>query len=120
MTLENIMKSVMEELKQVAKTETIVGKQIIAGGSTIVPISKVSLGIAGGGGSGKDNKEGAGLGGGATIEPIAFIVVTNGKAQLLPLHDNAGTLGKVIDLIPDVLDKFSGKGDSKQKEDEPS
>jgi uncharacterized spore protein YtfJ len=113
MALENIMKTMMDELKHIAKTETVVGKEIKAGTSTIIPVSKISLGVAGGGGTGKDRKEGEGLGGGASIEPIAFIVVNeDGRAQLLTMKDNADALSKVIDLIPGVLDKFTGKSPS--------
>jgi len=114
MTLETIMKTVMEELKQIAKTETVVGKEIIAGNATIIPVSKVSIGVAGGGGSGKENKESAGIGGGASIEPIAFIVVTDGKAQILHLKDKDTTLDKIIGYVPDVLDKFIGKNQPAQ------
>jgi uncharacterized spore protein YtfJ len=120
MTLENVMKTVMAELRNIANTETIVGKEIQAGSSTVVPVSKISLGVAGGGGAGKDNKEGTGIGGGASVEPIAFIVVTDGKAQLLPLGGKSSALGKVVDLIPDVLEKVSGtikKHNSKKPEE---
>ena len=109
MTLENVLKTVMAELRNIAKTETVVGKEITAGNSTIVPVSKISIGIAGGGGAGKENKEGTGIGGGATVEPIAFIVVTDGKAQLMPLGDKSGAFGKVVDLIPEVIERVSGK-----------
>ena len=44
------------------------------------------------------------MGGGASIEPMAFIVITEGKAQLLSVsHKEELSLGKVIDLIPDLL-----------------
>ncbi|OGJ85968.1 MAG: hypothetical protein A2268_00040 [Candidatus Raymondbacteria bacterium RifOxyA12_full_50_37] len=109
MTLESVVKTVMEEIRTIAKTETVVGKEIKAGESTIVPVSKISFGFGGGGGTGKEGKEGTGVAGGATVEPIAFIVVTNGRAQLMPLTDKSGNLGKVIDLIPEVLGKFTGK-----------
>lgn len=118
MALENILKTVMEELKQVAKTETVVGREITAGNSTIIPVSKISIGIAGGGGSGKDHKEGAGIGGGASIEPVAFIVVTEGRAQLLPLNGKVDSLSKVIDLVPGILERFVNKEDSSQGKNE--
>jgi uncharacterized spore protein YtfJ len=118
MALENVMKTVMAELRNIARTETVVGKEIQAGGSTIVPVSKISFGVAGGGASGKENREGTGIGGGASVEPIAFIVVTGGKAQLMPLGEKTGTLGKVVDLIPEVLEKLASKAKKGKKADE--
>lgn len=110
MTLENVIKTVMGEIRTIASTETVVGKEIRAGDSIIVPVTKISFGIAGGGGSkDKENKEGAGVGGGVTIEPVAFIVVTNGHAQLMNLNEKPDSLNKVIDLVPDILDKITRK-----------
>lgn len=117
MTLENVIKTIMEEIRNIAKTETVVGKEIRAGDSTIVPVSKISFGIGGGGGAGKDGKEGTGIGGGATVEPIAFVIVTNGKAQILPLGEKTGTLGKVIDLIPEIMEKIGVKKEEKKEKE---
>ncbi len=118
MELQTILKDVLAELRQMVKTETVVGKPIQAGDSVVVPVSKVSVGFGGGGGErAEKNQKGAnggtGLGGGATIEPVAFIVITNGKAQLLSLtRQETFNWGKVVDLIPDLIDQvkdFTGK-----------
>jgi len=110
MQLESILKNVLTELREMVQTETVIGKPIHAGDSVVVPVSKVSVGFGGGGGTrGEKNREdknnGTALGGGATIEPVAFIVITNGKAQLLSLTAKEGNFnwGKVVDLIPDLV-----------------
>ncbi len=124
MELETILKNVLSELRQMVKTETVVGKPIEAGESVVVPVSKVSVGFGGGGGertgeNAKGANGGTGLGGGATIEPVAFIVITNGKAQLLSLtKQEAFNWGKVVDLIPELIDQvkdFGKKGKGKAK-----
>lgn len=58
-----------------------------------------------------------GTGGGASIEPVAFVVVSKGKAQLLPLKSREATLTRLIDLVPQVLDfvKSAKSGDPDKK-----
>ncbi|OQX60129.1 sporulation protein [candidate division KSB1 bacterium] len=111
MDITNMIKNLLAELREMIKTETVVGEPIEAGDSVVIPVSKVSVGFGGGGGGSKaDEKtaggEGSGIGGGASIEPVAFIVITEGKAQLLTLAPKREFgLGKVIDLIPEILNK---------------
>jgi uncharacterized spore protein YtfJ len=121
MTLENVLKTLVTEIKTIASTETVIGKEIRAGDSIIVPVTKISFGVAGGGAAGEGHKEGAGAGGGVTIEPIAFIVVTNGRPVLLNLNEKPDSLNKVIDLVPGILDKITKRkkdGEAAEKADE--
>ena len=111
--IEELLKSVLPELRQMAKAQTVVGDPITAGDSTVIPISKVSVGFGGGGGKQGESEGGSGAGGGAMIEPIAFIVVTDGKVQLLPLTSKDTTIGKVIDLVPDILNRVGLKDKKK-------
>ncbi|MCC7429406.1 sporulation protein [bacterium] len=136
MALEDLVKTVMSELKSMVKTETVVGQPVKAGETVIIPVSKVTVGFGAGGGDGKDGAtnnsgSGSGTGGGASIEPIAFIVVNpQGKAQLLPVTQKEITIGKIIDSIPDILAKFGfgeknteenpGKKDAKNSDEEPT
>jgi len=114
--IEQLLKSVLPELRQMAKAQTVVGEPIQAGDSTVIPVSKVSVGFAAGGG--KNEKQGMdGSGGGAMIEPIAFIVITGGKVQLVPVTSKDTVVGKVIDMVPDILDRV---GLREQKEDSDS
>ncbi len=108
MDIAEITKNMMEELSKMVRTESVVGKPIQAGNSVVIPVSKVTFGFGTGGGTGvrekKEPGEGVAMGGGASIEPMAFIVITEGKAQLLSVsHKEELSLGKVIDLIPDLL-----------------
>ncbi len=112
--IDELLKSVLPELRQIAKAQTVIGDPIQAGDSTVVPVSKVSVGFGAGGGAKEEKESGSGAGGGAMIEPIAFIVVTDGKVQLLPLTSRHTTIGKVIDLVPDILNRVGFKS---EKED---
>lgn len=123
MAVEDLIKTVMLQLKEMVKTETVVGEPIQAGESTIVPVSRVSVGFGAGGGEGRPGQgkqssgSGSGTGGGATIEPVAFIVITEDKAQLLSLVKKEAAMTKVIDLIPQVIEKVKDfKERRKEKE----
>ncbi len=68
-----------------------------------------------------DKGSGTGAGCGATIEPVAFVVVSKGKAQLLPLKSREATLTRIIDLVPallDVVKDLKSKGEDKGKEED--
>ena len=75
MSLENIIKTVLQEFKEIAKTETVVGKPIAFEEMVIVPVSKISFGFGAGGGKGDKTDSGAGTGGGGSVEPVGFIVI---------------------------------------------
>jgi sporulation protein YtfJ len=111
--IHGLIKALLGELKDLVRTESVVGKPIQAGDTTVIPVSRVSLGFGGGGGNAPGRKEqpteGSGIGGGASIEPVAFIVIHNGKAQLVNVQDKDGFgIGKVVDLIPELLETVKG------------
>ena len=124
--LEELLKTVLPELRQIAKGQTVVGDPITAGESTVIPISKVSVGFGAGGGGDEKSGRGSGTGGGASIEPIALIVITDGKVQLVPVRAKDTTVGKIIDMVPEILDRVglkdkmkSGEPDAKAEETDP-
>ena len=114
MSVENLIEKVMEEFRQIVKTETVVGEPVVAGDSIIVPVSKISFGFGAGGG-GQGDEGGRGTGGGATVEPIAFVVVTEGKAQLLTLKEKEPAFRKVMELVPDILVKLKSISAKREK-----
>ena len=108
MAIEDVLKTVLDEFKTIASADTIIGKPIEAGESVIIPISKVSIGFAGGGGSSsdKDKHGGTGTGGGASIEPVAFIIITDGKVSIEKIKSGDFGFGDVIDKIPGLVNKL--------------
>ena len=66
--VENLVAVVMGELRQIAKTETVVGEPVTVGDTVIVPVSKISFGFgAGGGGADEKGGGGSGTGGGVRL-----------------------------------------------------
>ena len=111
MDISDVVKVMMEQIKETVKSETVVGTPVEAADAVIIPVSKVAFGFgAGGGEKGEGGAENAmGTGCGVTIEPVAFVVVSKGKAQLLPLKSREATLTRLIDLVPEILDAFRTK-----------
>jgi len=109
---QDILKSLIGELKDLAKTETIVGEPLTMGEYVIVPISRVSLGVGAGGGVGEsDGKEvkrggsgeGGGGGGGIRLTPVALVAVHGTELSVHRLGAG-GSLGRTVERMPDVLE----------------
>ncbi len=108
-----ILSSTIEKIRNLVDTSTIIGEAIYAeGGTTIIPVSKVTYGFASGGADfpSKSNKElfGGGGGAGVTITPVAFLVINNGEVTLkhITAYDNAAE--RAINLVPEMFDKVTG------------
>ena len=116
MSLENIIKTVLQEFKEIAKTETVVGKPIAFEEMVIVPVSKISFGFGAGGGKGDKTDSGAGTGGGGSVEPVGFIVIHKGKAQVMPLQESEMSIGKLLGMAPDVIKKVKEFREKREKD----
>ena len=108
-----ILASTIEKIRDLVDTSTIIGEAIYAeGGTTIIPVSKVTYGFASGGADfpSKSNKElfGGGGGAGVTITPVAFLVINGGEVTLkhITAYDNAAE--RVVNLVPEMFDKVTG------------
>ncbi|MBR7092379.1 MAG: GerW family sporulation protein [Clostridia bacterium] len=103
----------MEKIKQMVDVSTVVGDQIrVSDELTVIPISKVSYGFAGGG-SDLPSKNtsglfGGGSGAGVSITPIAMLVVQKNDVRLLPVAAKPGSADQIINMVPDVINKISG------------
>jgi uncharacterized spore protein YtfJ len=104
---EDLMKVLLDQMKVIARTETIVGQEFTAGGMTIIPVSRVSLGVGVGGG-GSDGLKANGGGGGIRVEPIAFLVVREESVSLLNIGRGRG-MEALFEKVPDLVDKVVEK-----------
>jgi uncharacterized spore protein YtfJ len=125
-TAQNILKDLVGELKSIAKTETIVGAPVSAGEFTIIPISRVALGVGAGGGAGEMEKkastgEGGGGGGGIRVIPVALVAVRGSELHVHMLG-RTGPLVHTIEKMPDMLERAfdrwqKRKGEEKEVEE---
>ena len=110
-SIQSIMETTLETIKNSIDSNTIVGNPIEAEESIIVPISKVTVGFGIGGGEyNKNNKNydtnfAGGSGGAITISPVAFVVVENGETRLLSLEDNINLVDNILTVTPRIIEK---------------
>ena len=119
MGVEELMQEVVEQLEKLVTTRTIVGEPITVAGKTVIPISKVSFGFGSAGGECKHDEEsgfGGGGGGGAKIEPVAFLVVSEDEVKLLPTTGKGIDIGKIMEAVPEVVDKIKSMRGRKEKD----
>ena len=105
--LENLFSSTLKGLRDMIDVNTVVGNPIeTSDGTVIIPVSKVSFGFGMGGFDGVSNPDNknfsGGSGGGVTVAPIGFLVVSNGSVKMLNVN-SATPLEKVIETLPDLI-----------------
>lgn len=124
--LPEMLKESIAKIREMVDVNSVVGDPITTpDGVTIIPISKISVGIGGGGSdfSAKtnqpDNPFGGGVGAGVKVTPVAFLIVKDGSVRMMPVAEPANTTAdRVVEMVPDVLDKVSAFLDSRTKKDE--
>lgn len=127
MKLDELVSTLLDEMRKLSRTETVVGPAIEVGETRVVPVSELSVGFGTGTGEGQgDAKQkaaeggvhGGGAGGVVQVNPMGFVVVNpDGRAQLHSLRQGRGqALAQVLDLIPKVGNELlnpQSKGDAK-------
>lgn len=128
--MSEIIEASISSLKSMAGADTIIGEAIKADdGTTIIPVSKLSVGFVTGGvdytgkNADKKNNFGGGGGTGLSLTPVCFIVLhTDGKVEMLnvneqmrnypdPVGDVVNLIEKSPDLISKLKDAFGSKKD---------
>lgn len=119
--LPNMLESTMAKIREMVDANSVVGEAITTGDVTIVPISKISVGFGGGGSdfatknSSAQEKEnfGGGVGAGVKVTPVAFIIIKDGSVRMLPVAAPANTTAdRIVEMVPDTLDKITDFIDS--------
>ena len=125
-SLPNMLENTIAKIREMIDVNSVVGDPISTpDGVTIIPISKVSVGFGGGGSdfvshnvNKQDNPFGGGAGGGVKVTPIAFLIVKDGNVRMLPVATPANTTAdRLVEMVPDVLDKVSAFIDSHTKKE---
>src|SRR3954451_12175633 len=129
--IQGLMTTAMENLKEMIDVNTIIGDPVeTPDGSVIITVSKVGFGFAAGGsefvmdsnGGGSQGSEkskipfGGGSGGGVSITPIAFLIVSSHGVKMVHLDENTHLYERILDLAPQAVDKiqqmFENKGNN--------
>ncbi len=113
--ISNMVDASLASIRKAADANTVIGDRIVApDATTVMPVSRVKLGFAGGGSefSGKhagDAKPyGAGTGASVTVTPVAFLIFRDGNCRVLPIPEPAASsVDRLIEMVPDAVDKIT-------------
>ena len=102
---QSTVESLFKGMDSFITTKTVVGETITVGDTIILPLVDVTFGVGAGAFSGeKKNNGGGGMGG--KVSPSAVLVISNGVTKLVNIKNQDG-LTKILDMVPDFLNKFT-------------
>ncbi len=108
----SVMTALLKGVDGVLNTKTVVGEAITIGDTIILPLVDVSFGL--GAGAGSQEKKNSGSGGvGGKMSPSAVLVIKDGHTKLVNIKQQ-DTVTKILDMIPDVVDRFTTKNDKEE------
>ncbi len=116
---KNTVDSLFTGMDNFISTKTVIGEAVHIGDTIILPLVDVMFGVGAGATEGTPSSKPAGAGGGglgAKITPSAILVIQNGHTKLVNVK-NQESLTKIIDMVPDIMDRF-GLKDKKDKTEE--
>ena len=121
-SLTDLMQTSMSRIREMVDSNTIIGEPIATpDGVTLIPVSRLSFGFGCGGGDYGKNapKFGGASTAGVRVEPVAFLVIKDGITRVLPVAMPAvSTVDRVIDMVPEVMDRVENFIDKRKAEKE--
>lgn len=111
-SITQLLKVSLESIKEIVDVDTIVGDAIVRSNFTIIPVSKVKMGILSGGTDMKKESNsgtypfGGGTGGTVTITPIAFLVCSETEVKLLHVEKETHLIENLIERVPEAIQKL--------------
>lgn len=124
--IDNLLQNTMESLRSLIDVNTIVGDAFkTSDGSTVIPVSKVSMGFASAGTDIPNSQSeesynekfpfGGGSGAGLSVKPVAFLVIKGDKCRMVSLNSET-TADRLIDSIPEFLEIIKDMGKKKEND----
>ena len=124
-SISEMLTSSLGKIQDMVDVNTIIGKPITTpDGVMIIPVSKIKIGMGGGGSdfatknvaANKENPFGGGLGCGIDVTPVAFLIVNGTSVRMLPVAQPASsTVDRVVESAPELLDKLADFLDSRKE-----
>lgn len=131
--IQGLMTTAMENLQKIVEINTIVGEPIKSpDGKLIIPVSKLGVGFAAGGSEfnvqGKGDSEtplpfGGGSGGGVSLTPVAFLIITDKEIKMVHMDQKKKQVNELTELLPQLLEKLekmakTSSGEKKGKDND--
>jgi uncharacterized spore protein YtfJ len=111
------VESLFKGMDSFLTTKTVVGDAVkFEDGTIILPLVDVSFGVGAGAFAG-DNRNNAGGGMGGKISPSSVLVIQNGTSKLVNIKDQ-DSVTKILDMVPELINKFTKGGKKKEEVDE--
>ena len=120
--LPNMLDNTIAKIREMVTANSVVGEPIVVDeGVTIIPISRISIGLGGGGSdfvskhpNNQENPFGGGVGAGVKVSPVAFLIIKDGNVRMIPVATPANTTAdRIVEMVPDTLDKIAAFVDSR-------
>jgi len=108
--------SMMKGMEGFLSSKTVVGEPTLVGDTTIIPLVDVTFGV-GAGASTRDNKNGGGGGMSGKMSPSAVLVIKNGQIKLVNVK-NQDSMTKILDMVPDIIDRFTASKEEMPSDEE--
>lgn len=114
---QGVVDALLQGMDTVLSTKTVVGEATTVGDTIILPLVDVSFGVGAGAGNNSQKGSASGAGGlGGKMTPSAVLVIRNGSVKLVNIK-NQDTVTKILDMIPDLVDKFTQPKESEDMSD---
>ncbi len=122
--IKNTVESLISGMDGLISSKTVVGDAIQVKDTTIIPLVDVSFGIGAGSalgdrrGKGSGDQKAKGMGGmSGKITPSSVLVIKDGSVRLVNIK-NQDTITKLLDMAPELLDRFTTRKEDKVTEED--
>ena len=121
-SIQELMDATLSGLKTAMDTNTIIGEPIKTEDVTLIPVSRLSFGVACGGSDFATKGSASNFGGGgassAKVEPVAFLVVRGDSVRLISVDPPvANTVDRIVDAVPEVMDRVTAFIQQQERKD---
>lgn len=113
-----LMAGAIEKIRDMVDANTVVGQPITtADGVTVIPVSKMSFGLASGGSdkTAQNSNIWGGAGAAMKVSPVGFLIIKDGGVTMLNVDGASSPINKAMDLVPELMDKVEGYVDKYSK-----
>ena len=115
---KEVIQSLIGGMEGVLSSKTVVGQPTVVGDTTIIPLVDVSFGVAAGASANNTKNTNNGMGGmGGKVSPTAILVIHDGNTRLISVKDT-DVLTKVLDMLPEVVNKITKPKKGEVSDDE--
>ena len=125
--IQNLISGAMEKIKTIVDSNTVIGEKVETGdGTTIIPISRVTVGYVVGGGEYADLSSrrvanhfpmAGGSSGGMSLSPVGFLIITNGEVNFINV-ENKTLYQTILNTFNSILSKMNEKQDTNKEEND--